>query len=163
MAWTEPRTWLAETMSAGKLNEQLRDNFKAVGDEWTMFTPSHSGSWTTGNGQLEGWYVKAGRFMIVKTKFTFGSTSTASGNFGLILPWTQANGSVGGGAGDGLPVGRGACFDASSNNSSYRNALVNGATLRLVDDSGALVNATVPFTPAAGDIYTAQVRFEASS
>jgi hypothetical protein len=72
-----------------------------------------------------------------------------------LLPWTHANGAVGGGAGDGFAVGRGVAFDSSTSTSSYRNALVNGSTLRLVDDSGVLVNATVPFTPANGDIYSA--------
>ncbi len=84
-------------------------------------------------------------------KLTFGSTSTASGSFGLTLPWSHANGAVAGG-GSGLPVGRATCFDTSASASSYRNALVNGDLLRLVDDSGNLVSATVPFTPAAGDI-----------
>ena len=54
-------------------------------------------------------------------------------------------------------MGRAAGFDL------LRDALVNTSTLRLVDDSGALVNATVPFTPATGDIYLAFVRFEATS
>ena len=117
-----------------------------------------------GNGDLGGWYMKAGHLVHAKVVFTFGSTSTAAGSFGLALPWSHANGSIaGGGAGDGLPVGRAICFDNSTSTSSYRNALVNGDLLRLVDDSGNLVNATVPFTPAAGDVYWASVRFEATS
>ncbi len=140
----------------------MRDNIRAIGDAWTTFTPTHSGSWTVGNGDLDGWYTKAGHLVHAKVKFTFGSTSTASGSFGLTLPWSHANGSIAGG-GSGLPVGRATCFDTSTSTSSYRNALVNGDILRVVDDSGTLVNATVPFTPAAGDVYSAFVRFESTT
>jgi hypothetical protein len=150
-------------MSAGLWNQQVRDNLRAIGNAWTAFTPTHSGSWTTGNGTLEGLYIKAGHLIHAKVKFTYGLTSSASGNFGLVLPWTHDNGSIGGGAGDGLPVGRAVCFDTSASASTYRDALVNGSTLRMVDASGMLVTATVPFTPANGDIYSAFVRFESTT
>ena len=151
-------------MFAGVWNEQVRDNLRAIGNAWTAFTPTLAGSWTVGNGDLDGWYMKPGHLVQAKVKFTYGSTSSASGSFGLTLPWSHANGSIaGGGAGDGLPVGRAVCFDTSASASTYRDALVNTSTLRLVDASGALVTATVPFTPAAGDIYSATVRFEATT
>jgi hypothetical protein len=153
MAWTSPRTWVAgETVTAALMNTHVRDNMKALGDAWTTFTPTFSGAWTLGNGTLEGWYIKPGRLVIGKVKLTVGSTTTPSGNFGLTLPWTQANGSVGGGADDGFPVGRAACFDTSAAATTYRDTLVNGAVLRVVDP---IVTATVPFTWATGDILLA--------
>lgn len=161
MAWTTPRTWVAgETVTASNMNTHVRDNLDALGGAWTAFTPTFSGSWATGNGTMEGWYRKTGRTVTAKFKFTVGSTSTVSGNFGLTLPWTHANGSVGGGSDDGLSVGRAVCFDTSASASSYRDVLVNSAVLRVVDP---IVTATVPFTWATGDIIMGQFLIEVTA
>jgi hypothetical protein len=162
MAWTSPRTWVAgETVTAALMNTHVRDNMKAQGDAWTAFTPTFSGAWTLGNGTLEGWYMKMGRYVTAKVKLTVGSTTAPSGNFGLTLPWTHANGAVGGGGtDDGLPVGRAECFDLSAVGSFYRDVLVNSATLRIVDP---IVTAAVPFTWATGDILFAQFTIEVTA
>lgn len=161
MAWTSPRTWVAaETVTAALMNAHVRDNLKALGDAWTAFTPTFSGAWTLGNGTLEGWYIKPGRLVIGKVKLTVGSTTSPSGNFGVTLPWNHANAAIGGGADDGPPVGRAVCFDTSASASTYRDVIVNTATLRIVDP---IVTATVPFTWATGDILFAQFTIEVTA
>lgn len=165
MAWTNPRTWIhGEFVTSDLLNTELRDNLRAIGDPWTAFTPALVGSWTVGNGSLEGWHIKAGRLVMAKATFTFGSTSSASGPFGLMLPWSHANGTIaGGGTADGLPVGQAVAFDASAKASFYRHVLVNTSTLRVVDDSSVLVNARVPFRWADGDVLAATFTIETTA
>lgn len=92
MAWTTPpRTWLAgEDPAASVYNTHIRDQFKAIGDAWTAFTPT----WTTsgsapavGNGSLTGLYRATGKFITFRIKLLAGSTTTfGTGEFRFTYP-----------------------------------------------------------------------------
>lgn len=92
MAWTAPSTWVAgAVLTAAQLNQQLRDNFKAIGDPWTSYTPAWAGTTdpVIGNGTLTGAYMSAGKLTHVSISIIMGSTTTyGSGTWSLSLPNT---------------------------------------------------------------------------
>lgn len=80
MTWSSPRTWVAgETVTASILNTHLRDNFKALSDAWTTFTPTWTAATTNptlGSGTLTGRYLSASKMASVSIEITIGSTTT---------------------------------------------------------------------------------------
>ncbi len=91
MAWTNPRTWVAgEVPTAAIFNTHVRDNFKAIGDAWTAYTPVLTAATTNptiGNGSIAGAYIQVGKLVHFRATVTFGSTSTAgSGAYSISLP-----------------------------------------------------------------------------
>lgn len=97
MAWTTPRTWLAgEIPTATTLNTHIRDNFKAIGDAWTAYTPTWTAATTNptlGNGVAAGWYIQAGKLVIYTATITMGSTTTyGTGQYSISLPAAAAAG-----------------------------------------------------------------------
>lgn len=91
MAWTAPRTWVAlEDATAALFNVHLRDNFKAIGDAWTSYTPAWTGSTTNpviNNGTIAGRYMQAGKYITFRVVITMGSTTTyGSGQYSVSLP-----------------------------------------------------------------------------
>ncbi len=97
MAWTAPRTWVdGADVVAAMMNEQVRDNLKAISDPWTAYTPTLSGTgWAVGNGTLSGGYWQVGKRVDFRIDFLFGSTTTkgASASPVLTLPVTMKSGS----------------------------------------------------------------------
>ena len=92
MAWTSPRTWVAgETVTASIGNTHWRDQFKAIGDAWTSYTPTWTGSGgnpAIGNGTLAGKYIQAGKLVVFQITIIAGSTTTfGTGNYGTSLPF----------------------------------------------------------------------------
>lgn len=90
MAWTAPRTWVAgETVTAAMLNTHLRDNFKAITDPWTAYTPTLAGTgWSLGNGTLNGWYSRIGNTVKFRAELVVGSTTTGPTNSPIVgLPF----------------------------------------------------------------------------
>jgi hypothetical protein len=93
VAWTTPTTWAAgATVTAAQLNEQVRDNQKAIGDAWTSWTPTFSGGITAiGNATVSAKYLQAGKLVIGSVKVTMGSTTTfAAAGIQLTAPVTMA-------------------------------------------------------------------------
>lgn len=91
MAWTSPRTWVSgEVPSGATFNTHVRDNFKAIGDAWTAYTPTFTGTGTApaiGNGTITGRYLSIGKLVIGSIEVVFGSTSTyGDGFFVFSLP-----------------------------------------------------------------------------
>lgn len=96
MGWTSPRTWVAgEKPPAATLNTHIRDNFKAIGDPWTAYTPAWTAATTNpvlGNGTLVGAYMQAGKFTSFWVLLTMGSTTTfGSGAYFLTTPFAPVN------------------------------------------------------------------------
>lgn len=92
MAWTSPRTWVAgEVVTASIGNTHWRDNFKAIGDAWTAYTPTwKSGAGGTdiliGNGTLSGVkreVGKTGDFQILLVRGSTTQLGTTGYAFGL--------------------------------------------------------------------------------
>jgi hypothetical protein len=110
MAWIAPRTWVAgEIVTAGMMNNNVRGNFRAIGDPWVAYTPVWSGltaNPTIGNGSLTGAYMQAGQLVHFRIGITMGATSTyGAGQWRLTLPvlpvvfrWTFLGDAVVGGA-----------------------------------------------------------------
>ena len=91
MAWTTPRTWVTnEDVTATLMNTHVRDNFKAIGDAWTSYTPTWAGVTTNptiGNGTNVGRYIQAGKLVSFYVTITMGSTTAyGSGAWSVTLP-----------------------------------------------------------------------------
>jgi hypothetical protein len=91
MTWTAPRTWVVnEVVSASIMNVHVRDNFKALGDAWTAYSPSWTATTTNptiGNGSLVGAFAQAGKLTFFRAAVNFGTTTTfGSGAYLLSLP-----------------------------------------------------------------------------
>ena len=91
MTWNSPRTWgPGDLVTSALLNEQLRDNLKAIGDPWTAYVPL----WTAagddpvlGDGACSGAFVQAGSLVLFRAAVTMGSTTTyGTGRWRLTLP-----------------------------------------------------------------------------
>lgn len=91
MVWNTPSTWAAGAiLTAAQLNAQVRDNFNAIGDPGTAFTPTWTATTTNpaiGNGTLAGGYNVAGKRLWIWMRIVMGSTTTyGSGAYQLALP-----------------------------------------------------------------------------
>lgn len=160
MAWTSPSTWVAgAVLTAAQLNQQLRDNLKAIGDPWQSYTPTLTG-WTLGNGTLTGYYMQAGKLVWGKVFLTLGSTSSPSGNLVISLPVTKV-------ADDGVFTslqGTAVLFDTSASARAVYSTVHNSiTTARFVSSASATpVDATTPWTWANGDKLNATFMYEAA-
>jgi len=80
ISWTSPRTWLAgEDPAASVYNQHIRDNFKAIGDAWTSYSPAWAAATTNpviGNGTKTGAYIQVGKLIMFRINITAGSTTT---------------------------------------------------------------------------------------
>ncbi len=57
--------------------DQLLENLSEIGGAWTAYTPT-LGGWTQGNGTVDGAYRLAGKRLLGRCYFSFGSTSAAA-------------------------------------------------------------------------------------
>lgn len=162
MSWTNPRTWVpGEKPTAAELNTHIRDNFKAIGDAWTAYTPTWAAATTNptlGNGTLTGHYIQAGKLILFRISLTFGSTTTVgSGLYSFSLP-VNANkfGHV--------TAGTGIAYDTSANTRAF--ALVRIPTTSTCDlwrvSTEAVMTHAVPFAWANGDVISLHGTYEAA-
>jgi len=159
MVWTAPRTWVAaEKPPASTLNTHIRDNFKAIGDVWTAYTPT-LGGWTLGNGTLSGSYIQAGKLIHFRIIFTVGSTTTISGAPNFSIPAAALTL----GANGRRPVGTIDLFDTSgSAHRHYFGVLTTTTAVAPVLHDGTAISPTVPWTWATGDIIEISGTYEAA-
>lgn len=163
MAWNTPQTWVPGPggISALLLNTQVRDNFKAIGDAWTSYTPAWSTTGTVptlGDGTLEGNYAQAGKLVLFSIILTIGTTTTVgTGVYTLTLPVATA-----------LPpnaaVASAHFFDASPagyyQHIAYRTA-TSASQIALSATAGRW-SATNPVVPAVGDVISVNGSYEAA-
>lgn len=160
MAWTSPSTWVAgAVVTAAQLNAQVRDNFKAIGDPWTSYTPTWTASTTNptiGNGTLLGSYSQAGKLVHFRIRVTFGSTSTVgSGTYFWTLPVTAIS--------THIAVAQGFIRNSAGSTRAYRFARTSASgIIALEDASGAAVTHAVPLAWANGDIIDINGTYEAA-
>lgn len=158
MAYSTPPTFSAgSALTAAQLNTYLRDNFKAIGDAWTSYSPSLT-NWAIGNGTLTGDYMQVGKLVFGKIALTLGSTSTMSGNCVISLPVTKLAD-----AGTATSFGSGLATDTSS---GAVNCLVvahaTTTSMRFYTPTSGLVAGSVPWTWANTDVLTADFMYEAA-
>ncbi len=152
-----PKTWMPNTiLTAVDMNEQVRDNLKALGDPWTPYTPALNGS--SSAGSVLGWYQATGKAIRFNIAVTFGGTvAPGSGNITLGLPVPMARGAL-----PRFPVGLAVVCDISANSYTGRTAIRAGSdTIALMDQSGALVTWGF-FGWAAGDTIFVEGAYEAA-
>jgi len=122
---------------------------------WVSYTPTLT-NFTVGNGSFSAAYTQIGSTVHVRFKFTYGSTSAASGAFTASLPVAPSTNAL----------GHGLIQDASG--SDYpAQVFTSGSTftMRISTASGsyatwAAASNTVPVAPANGDIYTAYITYQ---
>lgn len=160
MSWTDPRTWLGgEDVTATLLNTHLRDNFKAIGDAWTSYTPTWSASGTApalGNGTLAGAYMNAGKLCIARIFLTMGSTTTyGTGNYSFLLPFASEVGA------QWFPVGGAVLRDSSAASTYYYGAFTGSSTtVTAGNDAASRLGQLVPFTFATNDTIGISLSYE---
>lgn len=115
MVYTEPPLFAAgAALTAAQMNAYVRDNFKALGDAWTAYTPTWASSATQpvlGNGTLTGAYMRVGKLLAFRIALTMGSTTTyGTGTYQFTLPATPR---------DHLWPVDGFATDASASNAMY--------------------------------------------
>lgn len=151
MAWTDLSPYTAGRKLTAALLEQLRGNFKALGDPWTAYTPTWTGTSNPTNYTGVGSYIEAGRLVIFRARVTANPASFTAGTGGykVSLPATIA---------DGLGA-RFSCamLDASASQTFIGMTFsVSGTTAFIGYNSSASgllasVTPTAPFTFAAND------------
>lgn len=162
MAWTSPRTWLAgEEPTAALYNAHIRDNFKAIGDAWTAYTPTWSASGTApalGNGTIVGAWLNAGKLVHGRIFLTMGSTTTyGTGNYTFTIPFSSTVGA------QWFPMGGCVCRDASAAATYYFGSFTAGITsITGGSDSSARLGQLVPFTWANTDTLGISYTYEAA-
>ena len=138
MAWTSPRTYVAgEVITASILNTDHRDNLKAIGDPWTAYTPTWTGTgFAIGNGTITGAWLSAGKLTLFRFIATIGTTTTVgTGAYSIGLPSTAIT--------TNIPVGDLTVFNGSAR---QRNMYANTTTTAAAqDESGAFVTGAAPF------------------
>ncbi len=157
MVWTDPKTMGSEAATSSDWNTYIRDNFKAIGDAWTSYTPTLT-NWTLGNGTLTGTYRKAGKTVWGSIYYTVGSTDTKSGNLVISRPVTALSGTAGEPCG-----GMAELFDTSGSAREFYVVARNSTTnFRFYSVSGTIATATAPWTWATGDTLQASFFYEAA-
>lgn len=160
MVWNTPSTWAAGAiLTAAQLNAQVRDNFNAIGDPWTAYTPTWAGttaSPTLGNGTLTGRYMQAGKWVQYRIRVTFGSTTNVGSG---IYSWTLPVAALA----TQMVAGQGLARNAAGNSRAYRFARVSTATTVVLEDAaGAQVTHAAPLAWANGDIIDISGSYEAA-
>lgn len=161
MAWSTPATAVAGAVAtAAWMNQYVRDNFKAIGDPWTAYTPTLTGTGTTqGNATMTGGYILRGKTVDFWAKAVRGSTTVIGSVIALTIPVTARS------VVDGWAGMRAAFVDTGSNDYMALVTTGTGAVaLFAIGASGAAVatSATVPFTWATGDIIYVGGTYEAA-
>lgn len=158
MAWTNVvARATGYVVTATNWNEFV-NNFKAIGDAWTSYTPAWTATGTApavNNGSITGSYISVGKLTIGKLKLTLGSTSTVgTGSYRFSLPVTAADASL-------YAIGSGFVDDASGSVYAVGARLITTTTCALFQSPGT-IGATSPVVPANGDVYTIEFAYEAA-
>lgn len=157
MAFSTPPTFVAgNTLTAAQLNQYVRDNFKALGDAWTSYTPT-IGGWTLSNGTLVGKYMRTDKLVIGRIEYTVGSSDTKSGTITFTTPATPN-------LINGATVGQCGLFDTSAPARANRFVFWGsvGDVLYLTSENDTRVTATSPWTWATGDQMMLIFEYEAA-
>lgn len=170
MAWTAPRTWVAgETVTAAIMNQHVRDNLKALGDNWVSYTPAWTSTGTApaiGNATVQGASITTGPKTIdFFFTITYGSTSTfGTGSYRFSLPVTAASRNAGSTMNmSGLLTDTGTAIWGVTAIRFVTTSTIELLTSTSATDPRLAVYAqTVPFTSANTDIVSVAGRYEAA-
>lgn len=164
MVWTTPSSaaFLAgHEPTSTELVTQVTNNFKALGDPWTAYTPVWTASGTAislGNGTITGAWMNTGKLVIGRIFLTMGSTTTyGTGSYSFTLPVNSAAGA------QWLPIGGCTCRDSSPGTTYGTVSFTAGSgTAGGGTDAGTRVGQLVPFTWANTDTLAISFTYEAA-
>jgi len=166
MAWVDPtNVATGDVLTASKWNQDVVANWQAVGGAWTAYTPTWT-NLTVGNATQDSRYIKVGRLVMVNLKIILGSTSSVGSIPEFSLP---ANLDASYGTGD--TIGDLQLQQVSAGAVYWGKALprtdLTGARPFVDQVAGTynvpqIVNATIPFTWATGDIISGTLIYEAA-
>lgn len=135
---------------------------KIASEAWSSSTPAVTNA-SVGNGTIINRSVKIGRTVICQGQFTFGSSSSVSGNLGIALPYAAAGvkdqiGSFH--AFDSSPGNRylGYCYILASDPTKISHFWPDGSPT-----SPYFADATHPFAWAVNDVILWWITYEAAS
>lgn len=165
MAWVSPSTVATgDVLTASKWNQDVVDNWLALGGAWTSWTPSWT-NLTVGNGTVSAKYIAAGKLIIGRLALTWGSTTSASGAVSVSLPATASSEYVT----DKVFFGNVRLEDAGVTSTAGYFRLRTTTTVDIVAMNAAstyinfaAVSNTVPWTWGTGDNMHAQFMYEAA-
>lgn len=163
---TTPADWVTdETVTATKMNTEIRDALTDLQAAWSSYTVTWTGSGSNpsiGNGALAGIYTRIGRTVFGRIKLFAGSTTSfGSGVLRFSLPVAPHSDYYQ--TAYLAPVGNAGLYDASSDR-RFRNVVIASSTyFDLRTDENTSVTGTVPWTWANGDGILASFRYEAAS
>lgn len=152
-----------DILTASDLNAAISTGVISTGlGAWTSFTPTWTNV-TVGNASQASAYFKAGKFVAVRYRFVFGSTSAFTGAPLVSLPVGANTNSYGGGQ---IATYRDVSASADYNG-IIRLAGTSSAWPLLLNvtganDSRANISSTTPFTWASGDILDGFLCYEAA-
>lgn len=167
----------ASTTQKGKVELATDAEMLAMADTARVLTPSNLAAYgpvtsftltvnnlTQGNGTVDyATYVKVGKLVHCAVRFTFGSTSSLSGQIQLVLPVNATTATH-------TAYGVGLAYDTSA--TTFYNMAVQGQGIDTVRLSAIGVGAsyctqvatssTIPFTWATGDIFIMSFTYQAA-
>lgn len=140
-------------------NAKLPNSILAA-EAWSSWNPTSTGI-TVGNGSIAAYYKQIGKIVTFSYRFTFGSTSSITGNINVTVPVGESSnasytpvGVMIQDSGTGYLIGQGVIISgafwiyATNTGSSY--------------GSGSSFSSTVPITWATGDTLTISGTYEAA-
>lgn len=166
MTWPAPVPTLSsgETTTLSTKFNQLRDALNVLGDPWTAYTPTWTGSVADPvkhNGTIVGAYMRTDSLVIGRITITMGSTTTyGTGGWSLSLPVAPVSGS-------GRPLMVGTATDTGTGDYPLFGVIV-GSTLLLrtlpttAGNPLTAVTSAVPHTWANTDVLTINYTYEAA-
>ncbi len=163
---THPSTPSGEVLTAAFWNQQVRDNSVELAPffaAWTAYTPSAiGGGLNVGNGTFDAAYLKVGLLVVVRMRFTLGSTSSIGNGPAFTLPVTSAT---------RVHALQSAFYDLSA--TTYYPAFIDpSATDRMTflainagstNAVASTCNASTPFTWATGDQFYTTIIYTSST
>lgn len=155
MAWSiGANVATGDVLTATRYNQDVIANMTAIGGAWTSYTPTWT-NLTVGNGTNASAYVQAGKLIIVRIKFTLGSTSSVG-----TIPYATVPASFNSAYTGTFPVGSCTMFDLSTDAVWFGHAIPDSSLTNIrffVDNvagtysTAGVVSATAPMTWATGD------------
>jgi hypothetical protein len=161
MAWVTPPTFTALSGATAAMFNKLRDCLNAIGDTWDTYTPAWTGGTTNptlGASTVAGRYRDTGKTADIQISITIGAGFVAgAGGYQFSLPPGMVPLNNGASECYGVGTARDASGPTARTFIVYCFSATQVAMLH-TDGTGAVMTATTPWVPAAGDRISINIR-----